>query len=954
MSMAREMTGHGALRRFLSASLACVLAAGLFLPAAAEDTELTAPVPQEQTAEQTDSYSAYRAANASVSPASAELTVDLWSGTLTGDTAVRTDIPGVEKALYLGEESSAAFRVNVPADGLYRLVFTYYTVEGKGSDIVRSLSIDGAVPFAEAEDLTFGRVWEDDGEVRTDYQGNEIRPDAKEIHTLRTVSPHDGSGYYTEPFCYRLTAGEHTLTLTAVKEPMALAALSLAPPEETVSYAEYRAAHTGADAAQDGGKIQAETMTSRSSKSIYATSSKSSAAMEPPATGIEKLNLIDGSKFKLPGQWITWTMTVPEDGFYQIAVRYKQSERDGAYCSRALLIDGEQPFAEAGALKFPYTGSWQTMWLSDDSLTPYRFWLTKGSHELTLSVTLGDMAELVGEVDRLLADLNTCYPQIYVITGSEVDIYRDYHFAELIPDTLSRMETLCAELKTALEGIRREMGTGSFTTSFENLIFDIEGMVKKPRNIASKMETFKSDLGALGEWQQNALSQPVSFDWLWAMSPSSALPRPDKGFFAEVGYQCRLFVSSFLIDYSSIGRMNRETDASSVKVWVTSGRDQSKIIRRMIDQNFTPEYDISVELQLVAAGTLLRSILAGNGPDVAMQLGAAEPMNYALRAAVTDLTRFDDYNEVAARFHENALKPFTYLGRVYALPETFTYPMLFVRTDIFEEMGWEIPQTWEDVYALIIQLSAYSMEFGLPFNNSTYVLMLMQQGVELYNEDRTAVNTTGDAALRTFNRWLSYYKDYGLSVQYDFANRFRSGEMPIGIADFVSTYNQLSVFAPEIHGQWTFVTVPGTTRENGTVDHTTNGGGTGVSILSSAKDPEACWTFLKWWTDAEAQVNYGTDLESILGAAARYASANKEAVGRTPWPVSDYRHIMEQWESVDCLPQAPGGYIVTRYLDFAAREVINQSAVPGQTVIRYTKLINEELERKKKEFMYNE
>ena len=70
--------------------------------------------------------------------------------------------------------------------------------------------------------------------------------------------------------------------------------------------------------------------------------------------------------------------------------------------------------------------------------------------------------------------------------------------------------------------------------------------------------------------------------------------------------------------------------------------------------------------------------------------------------------------------------------------------------------------------------------------------------------------------------------------------------------------------------------------------------------------------------------------------------------------MSDYRHIMAQWETVDCLPQAPGGYIVTRYLDFAAREVINQSAVPGQTVIRYTKLINEELERKKKEFMFNE
>ena len=32
-----------------------------------------------------------------------------------------------------------------------------------------------------------------------------------------------------------------------------------------------------------------------------------------------------------------------------------------------------------------------------------------------------------------------------------------------------------------------------------------------------------------------------------------------------------------------------------------------------------------------------------------------------------------------------------------------------------------------------------------------------------------------DAALQAFNQWLSYYKDYGLSVTYDFSNRFRNG-----------------------------------------------------------------------------------------------------------------------------------------------------------------------------------
>lgn len=916
-----------------------------------------------------ESYKEYQERLGDQAAGTQEVAVDLMSYIdSSGEVKKRTDIPEqAGEVLFTGEESSVTWKIQVPESGRYQLRITYYTIEGKGSDIGRSVKIDGKSPFEESADLAFGRVWEDDGEVKTDYQGNEIRPNAQEVHTWQTMLVKDASGYYNDAFWYYLSAGEHTLTMTSTREPMVLGTVAFVPPQTLKSYAEYQQQYAGKQSAlADCEKIQAENMAYRSAKSIYPTASKSSAAMEPVSTGAEKLNLIDGSKFKLPEQWISWNVEVEQDGFYQIAVRYRQSDRDGAYCSRRLFIDGEQPFAEAAQLQFNYSGQWDVCWLGDGNNNPYQFYLTAGTHELKLQVTIGKMAELVSEVGDILTELNTCYRSIYVITGSEADQYRDYHFTELIPDTLKEMEALNERLKTVLRALQDEMGEkGSFTTAFDNLIFDISAMVGKPRDIASKLETFKSDLGSLGEWQQGAINQPVSFDWIWVKSPQSQLPKANKGFFSTVAYQCMLFANSFVMDYSAIGKMSADADEHAIKVWVTSGRDQSKIIRRMIDQDFTPTKNITVDLQLVAAGTLLRSILAGNGPDVAMQLQPTEPMNYALRDAVVNLRDFSDYDDVVSRFNPNALKPFEYLGEVYALPETFSYPMMFYRTDIFKEMGWSVPKTWDDVYELIIQLSAYNMEFGLPFNasssgaaagtnTSVYMMMLMQRDIEFYNEDRTAVNTTGDAALQAFNQWLSYYKDYGLSVTYDFSNRFRNGEMPIGISDFVSTYNQLSVFAPEINGQWEFVEVPGTLKADGSVDHTTIAAGTGISILSATKDKNACWEFLKWWTDADAQVNYGTDLESILGAAARYASANIEAVARTPWPVSEYRNIMKQWESADCLPQAPGGYIVSRYIGFAAREVINQSANPGQTMIHYTKLINEELERKKKEFFFND
>ena len=43
------------------------------------------------------------------------------------------------------------------------------------------------------------------------------------------------------------------------------------------------------------------------------------------------------------------------------------------------------------------------------------------------------------------------------------------------------------------------------------------------------------------------------------------------------------------------------------------------------------------------------------------------------------------------------------------------------------------------------------------------------------------------------------------------------------------------------------------------------------------------WEFMKWWTGEDAQYRFGTEIESLLGAAARYQTANLQAMSRLPW-----------------------------------------------------------------------
>ena len=186
----------------------------------------------------------------------------------------------------------------------------------------------------------------------------------------------------------------------------------------------------------------------------------------------------------------------------------------------------------------------------------------------------------------------------------------------------------------------------------------------------------------------------------------------------------------------------RSKSDKSITVWITTGRDQAQVLKSLIDETFTPESNISVKLRLVPGEYSLPATLAGEGPDVAMQIGEDVPVNYAMRKAAADLSVFPDFKEVASRFRESALRPYEYNNGIYALPEQQTFPMLFYRKDVLAEIGLTPPQTWQDVYNMISVLQKHNMEFYLPIDdvtnnaslvpNATFSMLLYQNGGKFY------------------------------------------------------------------------------------------------------------------------------------------------------------------------------------------------------------------------------
>ena len=862
------------------------------------------------------------------------------------------------KAVITPEAGSIDWTLQIDQPGLYNIRIHYYPIEGKSSAIERQFEINGQIPFKGADILLFDRVWGDrHDEIQRDDRGNDLRPRQVEKPAWQLASFHDRYGYYEEPFSFHFDKGEQRISLTALREPMAIDYIELYQDQQLKTYEELKNEYEteGIKPAQDQYiLIQAEDATLKSSPTLYPVSDRSSPTVIPYDVSKIRINTIGGLNWKLPGQWVEWEFEVEEDGLYQIALKQKQNQLRGIYATRSLMIDGQYPFQEMKRLRFNFERDWGMNVLGGDE--PYLFHFTKGTHRIRMMVSLGDIAPLLRTIESSVLQLNEMYRKILMITSNKPDPFRDYQLEKRIPDMVDVFREQAETIQSVADYLEEATGERSDKVAvLHSMVRQLEDLVQYPETVAKRLDAYKINVGGLGTWILTVREQPLSLDYLIVSSPGSKLPRADATLFEVAKHELGAYAASYTEDYDSIG--NTGVKNESITVWITTGRDQAQVLKGLIDDTFTPETDISVQLRLVPPNILLPATLAGEGPDVAMQIGEDVPVNYAMRSAAADLSQFSDYNEVITRFRESGLEPYKFDGGVYALPEQQTFPMLFYRKDILEELNLTPPKTWQEIYNMISVLQKNNMEFYLPLEasnaslvpNATFSMLLYQNGGEFYRDNDKKSGLDSEISMQAFKKWSQFYTSYKFPLQADFPNRFRTGEMPIGIADY-TTYNMLTVMAPEIKGLWDFTIVPGTMQADGSINHEVASHTTAVMMLENSDNKDAAWKFMKWWTEKDVQIAYGREMEGLMGEAARYPTANIEALEELPWPVKDYNNLESQWQWVRGIPQVPGGYFTGRHLDNAFRKVVNANQNPREALSDYILYINDEIEIKRKEF----
>ncbi len=948
--------------------LAAVLTAALVLTAwcgenlqaeAASDTKTAADLQADllDVIQDTGSYEEYLEAHAQAAYPETEVTV---KG--TDYLEASEGFYAEEDGLCTLEEGSVTYEVEVPQAGFYSIRLKYYPIEGKNSSIERELYINGEVPFENAQYLKFSRIWINAEEIVRDSRDNDVRPKQAEAGQWMETFLKDSDGYYQDAFDFYFEKGKNTITLSSTKEPMKIGSITLTQEEALPEYAGYQAEHQGAGhqaVSCETVVVQGETALYKSDSTLYPITDRSSPLTEPYSPSKTRLNVVGGANWKQVGQWISWEVDVPSDGMYEIAMRYRQNINTGVTVVRSLSIDGQVPFAEARECKFYYGSDWEVAALGTEE-APYEFYLTAGKHMLRLEIGLGDeMAEIIRRTDDCISELNRAYRQLLIVIGSSPDTFRDYQLESKTPEALeilAQQYDNIVEIKRLVDEYSKG-SSGSQSASIDNLVNQLKRMVEEPDTIAKQWGAFKDNIVSLGSWQLTMKEQPLEIDYLMVGAPGMKLPKAEAGFLAKASHEVKQFFASFVEDYDSIGEVY---EGEALNVWLLadgatvtsasgSGRDQATVIKDLVDNYFVPQTNIPVNVKLVNSGVLLSATLAGEGPDVALNVAGVEPVNYALRNAVTDLTQFEDFEEVRKWFHEDAMTQFTFDGGVYALPQTMSFHVLFYRADILKELGLDIPRTWDDFYEALAVIQKNNMNIGITPDYTTFAMYLYQHGGTYYTEDGMSSGLDTENAVEAFKRWTSNYVNYRMPVTYDFANRFRNGEMPLAIGDYTN-YSYLSVFAPEIRGLWGFTVVPGYEKEDGTTDHSVSTWESASVIMATSDQKEEAWEFLKWWMSADTQSDYGNEIENVLGVSGRVATANLEALANLPWSNRDFKQLMAQLEWVKAIPQIPGSYYTERNIRNAFYTVYNNNEDPRETLQDIVKTINTEIDSKREEF----
>lgn len=871
----------------------------------------------------------------------------------------------------LAYQDVASYTVNVSKKGLYYIYLDYISVGSSLSDFTASIKINGEQAYKEMNTIALPVVWTDEKEFPLDSYGDEMAPMQSRIQEWRNIPLYNNTYVSTTPLCFYLEEGENTIELQNVSSGgLAVGEITVVAAENAViSYEEYAAENageklvTGEDAMI---KINAIDYTEKNStQAIYSTDVN--ASLTPFDIDNDKLNTLLWSDV---GTEVTYEFEVKQSGKYKLGFHY-QNGKDEFSSFQTIKIDGQVPFEEMYNYEFePVASGWKNTVLSDDAGKAYEFYLEKGTHTISIKSEYSPVMEAYRYALLIEQHVTDFQLEITKITGTDVDADRTWKMTKYIPEIeayLNAYQTLITHIRYLLQDYSTDGNAGAILAYLDKAEVFIEEDLEYPDEIALHTTDLtgadNSILQSLSSFTTALLKESFTLDMIYVYGEGS-LPKEDQSVVDAAWIGVKQLVNTFTSDKYSTAV--EETDDDTITIWVNKAVTYVDLLQKMADTEFTPKTGIKVKVTTMPdVNKLTLAVAANETPDIALGLQSYVPFDLASRGAVYDMTQFDDFWNVAARFPSGSFVSYVYNEAVYAIPETTDFNVIVYRKDIFDSLGVNVPGTWNELLDELPTLQRYGMNFyhNIGLANVSYkwfyqtAPMILQNGGSLYTEDGTTTAIDEKEAIAGLQVLGDLFTKYSLPTSVgSFFNSFRYSTYPVGIIG-MEDYTLIQNGAPELEGQWAIAPYLGTEREDGTIDRTFVANGTGGVIFGKnegepTQRQKNAWEFLKWWTSTEVQTDYAYTLRSTYGKTYFWLTANLEALQNVPMEEADKQVVLEQIDYVTDVSRTPGQYLLERTVSNIWTTMVFDGTSAQVAVDEAVLEVNKEIKRKMKEFGY--
>ncbi|MEC0254775.1 ABC transporter substrate-binding protein [Paenibacillus lautus] len=246
---------------------------------------------------------------------------------------------------------------------------------------------------------------------------------------------------------------------------------------------------------------------------------------------------------------------------------------------------------------------------------------------------------------------------------------------------------------------------------------------------------------------------------------------------------------------------------------------------------------------------LQQAIASDTGPDVSM-LERAYVQMFADSEVLEDLTPYLEGSGISADdFTAGLMGHSIFNDQLVSLPLNRSTPILHVNKTLLDEQGLQIPTTWEELKevanALVVKEGSEYKRYGvtMPYDTWYPIAMISQAGGTFFNDDNTSIgfgDNGAGAKMFTYLKDLQstgalYYppaQDSGNIVNSMFVEgkvgmMYQSTGSIGGLSSAVD-FDYVTAFLPkdEVYANPT--------------------GGANVTMLSSSKNKEAAWEFIRW------------------------------------------------------------------------------------------------------------